>query len=171
MRCAPREIIRWCGASRCRLSATKEFHDEKEIIETIKSFQSNTKTFWGACVDSSLPSYSIGKVKQGYIEARKRGVRILYITEITKENLSYCEEIMRFAKLRHLDAIRGNFAVSDSEYVAGTKRGSRLTKLVQSNLEVLVQQQRHIFDMLWKRAIPARERIHQLCQEKKQLSV
>jgi hypothetical protein len=144
------------------LSATKVLNSEKEIIETIKRFQGNTKTFWGACVDSSLPSYSIGKVKQGYVEAKKRGVRILYITEITKDNLPYCEEIMRFAELRHLDAIRGNFAVSDAEYVAGIKCGDRLTSLVQSDVDVLVQQQRHIFDMLWKQAIPASERIQQL---------
>lgn len=162
MRGAPREIISWCGASKCRLSATKVLYDEKEIIEAIRRFQANTKTFWGACVDSSLPSYSIGKVKQGYIEAKKRGVKILYITEITKDNLPYCEEIMRFAELRHLDDIRGNFAVSDAEYVAGTKRGNRLTKLVQSDAGVLVRQQRHIFDILWKHAIPARERIQQL---------
>lgn len=116
------------------MSATNVLNSEKEIIETIKRFQANTKTFWGACVDSSLPSYFIGKVKQGYIEAKKRGVRILYITEITKDNLPYCEEIMRFAELRHLDAIRGNFGVSDAEYDAGTKRGDRLTSLVQSDV-------------------------------------
>jgi len=144
------------------LSCTKVLNSEKKIIEAIKRFQANTKTFWGACVDSSLPSYSIGKVKQGYVQAKKRGVRIFYITEITKVNLPYCNEISRFAALRHLNAIKGNFAVSDSEYVAGIRRGNRLTSLVHSDLVELVQQQRHIFDMLWKYAIPARERIKQL---------
>jgi hypothetical protein len=86
----------------------------------------------------------------------------LYITDITKDNLPYCRDIMLFAELRHLDVLAGNFAVSDSEYVTGVKRGSALTSLVQSDVKELVQQQRYIFDMLWKRAVPAKERIAKL---------
>jgi hypothetical protein len=141
---------------------TQILSDEKEIIKTIERFQANTKTFWGACVDSSLPSFSVGKVKRGYVEAKKRGVRILYITEITKDNLPYCKKIMQFAELRHLGGVRGNFAVSDTEYVAGIKRGGTLSSLVQSDAKELVRQQRYIFDTLWKHAVPAKERIEQL---------
>ena len=136
--------------------------DEREIVKAIKRFQANTKTFWGACVDSSLPSFSVGRVKQGYVEAKKRGVRIMYITEIKKDNLPYCKEIMQVAELRHLGGIKGNFAVSDTEYVAGIKRGSALASLVQSDVKELVQQQRYLFDMLWKHAVPAKERMEQL---------
>lgn len=144
------------------MPGTQVLSDEKKIVLAIKRFQASTKTFWGACVDSSLPPFSVGKVKQGYVEAKKRGVRILYITEITKDNMPYCKEIMQFAELRHLDGVRGNFAVSDSEYVAGVKRGDTLASLVQSDVKELVQQQRHIFDTLWKQAVPAKERIEQL---------
>lgn len=144
------------------MPGTKVLYDEAEIVQAIERFQAGTKIFWGACVDSTLPSFSVGKVKQGYLEARRRGVRILYITEITKGNLLYCKEIMQFAELRHLDGVRGNFAVSDSEYVAGVKRGSTLASLVWSDVKELVQQQRHIFDTLWKHAVPAKERIKQL---------
>jgi hypothetical protein len=141
---------------------TQILFDEKEIVKTIKRFQANTKTFWGACVDSSLPSFSVGKVKQGYVDAKKRGVRILYITEITKDNLPYCKKIMQFAELRHLGGVRGNFAVSDTEYVAGIKRGSTLSSLVQSDVKEIVRQQHYIFDTLWKHAVPAKERIEKL---------
>jgi hypothetical protein len=96
------------------LPGTQVLPDEKEIVKTIKRFQANTKTFWGACVNSSLPSFSVVMVKQGYIDAKKRGVRILYITEITEDNLPYCREIMRFAELRHLRGVKGNFAMSDT---------------------------------------------------------
>jgi hypothetical protein len=144
------------------LPGTQVLTDEAEIVKAIEKFQASTKTFWGACVDSTLPEFSVGRVKRGYIEAKKRGVRILYISEITEDNLSYCREIMQFAELRHLNGVRGNFAVSDSEYVAGVKRGTALTSLVQSDVKELVQQQRHIFDTLWKHAMPAKERIAQL---------
>lgn len=138
--------------------------DEKEIMKVIKSFQVNTKTFWGACVDSTLPSFSVTRVLQGYIEASRRGVKILllYITEITRENLPHCEEIVQFAVLRHLGGVRGNFAVSDTEYVAGVMDGNTLASLLYSNVRELVQQQRYVFDMLWEQASPAKERLEQL---------
>jgi hypothetical protein len=145
-----------------QLPGTQVLSDEKEIIKAIEKFQANTKTFWGACVDSTLPAFSVSRVKQGYLEAKRRGVRILYITEITKENLLYCKEIMQFAELRHLEGIRGNFAVSDTEYVVGVKRGNTLARLVRSDVKELVQQQRYIFDTLWKQAVPAKERIDRL---------
>jgi hypothetical protein len=137
-------------------------NDQEEIVKAIKRFQANTKTFWGACADSSLPSFSVGRVKRGYIEAKKRGVKIWYITEITKSNLSYCKEIMRFAELRHLDGVKGNFAVSDTEYVAGIKQRNMLASLVHSDINELVQQQRYVFDILWMHAVPAKEKIKQL---------
>jgi hypothetical protein len=101
-------------------------------------------------------------VKEGYLAAKRRRVRIMYITEITRENLRYCREIMEFAELRHLDGVRGNFAVSDTEYVAGVKRGGSLVRLVRSDEWELVRQQRHVFDTLWRQAAPVEERIRQL---------
>jgi len=133
--------------------------DKKEILQAITHFQANTSEFWGACVDSTLPSFSIGTVKQGYIDAKKRGVKIMYITEITSENLKHCLEIMKYAELRHLDEVRGNFAISDTEYIAGVKSGKMLVSLVRIDIKELVSQQRHVFDTLWKHSIPADRKI------------
>lgn len=144
------------------MPGTQVLTDEHEIIEAIKSFQASTRTFWGACVDSSLPAFSVGRVRQGYVQAKKRGVRIRYVTEITKNNLPHCMEITQFAELRHLGGVRGNFAVSDTEYVAGAMCGGTLTSLVYSDLKELVQQQRHVFDTLWEQAVPAKERMERL---------
>jgi len=134
-------------------------YDRQKIIQAIRQFQAGAEKFWGACVDSNLPAFSVGKVRQGYLDAKKRGVKIMYITEITKENLPACMEIAKFAELRHLGEVRGNFAISDTEYVAGAMRGDSLISLVRSNIQELVRQQRNVFDTLWKNALPARERI------------
>ena len=69
---------------------------------------------------------------------------------------------MQFAVLRHLGGVRGNFAVSNTEYVAGIKGRSGLSSLVHSDAKELVRQQRYIFDTLWKHAVPAKERIEHL---------
>jgi len=144
------------------LPGTQILYDEQEILNAIKRFQANTKTFWGACVDSSLPSFSVGQVKQGYVDAKNRGVSIHYITEITLANLPYCNEIMQLAELRHLKGVKGNFAVGDAEFVAGAMRGPTLATLVQSDAIELVQQQRHVFETLWNQALPAKKRIEEL---------
>jgi hypothetical protein len=136
--------------------------NEKEIVNEILAFQRNTTRIWYACVDSTLPSFSVSKVKEGYAAAKKRGVKIRYITEITKDNFTYCVEIMNFAELRHLDGVKGNFAVSDTEYVSGVKQGNSLIRLVKSTVSELVQQQRLVFETLWNQAIPATERMSKI---------
>ena len=53
------------------------------------------------------------------LDAKKtRGTILRFITEITKDNISYCKQIMENVELRHLDGVKGNFGVSDTEYIA-----------------------------------------------------
>ena len=130
--------------------------DRAAIIEAIRRFQGNTTRRWCACVDSSLPAFSVGKVKEGYVAARRRGVKIMYITEVTKENAKHCREIMQFAELRHLPGVRGNFAVSDTEYVAGDRSGDALGSLVYCSAPEFVKQQLAVFETLWNLAAPAK---------------
>lgn len=138
------------------------FTRREEIIKAIRRFQANIKKFWGAYVDSSVPSFSTGEVKQGYMDAKKRGVNIIYITEITKENIKYCREIADYAQLRHIAGIKGAFALSDTEYIVGIKQGDELISLLRTNINELVRQQRYIFDKLWELALPASERIREI---------
>ncbi|MGC2685951.1 MAG: hypothetical protein WA323_29210 [Candidatus Nitrosopolaris sp.] len=45
-------------------------------------------------------------------EAKVRDTILRFITEITKENISYTKEFMESVELRHLDGVKGNFGVS-----------------------------------------------------------
>jgi two-component system, OmpR family, sensor histidine kinase VicK len=61
----------------------------------------------------------IDSIKKAFIYAKNRGVRLRYLTEITSENISYCKEFLStVSELRHLDGIKGNFIISESEYLA-----------------------------------------------------
>jgi hypothetical protein len=82
--------------------------------------------------------------RNALIEIKKRGISSRYITTITKENLSYCKEAMKIGELRHLDGIKGNFAISEKEYIASAtlQEASLLQQVIYSNVkEVLEQQQ------------------------------
>jgi hypothetical protein len=51
-------------------------------------------------------------------QARQRGVKLRYLTEITPENINFCREQMRLVdELRHLDGMKGNFMLSESEFM------------------------------------------------------
>jgi two-component system, OmpR family, sensor histidine kinase VicK len=47
--------------------------------------------------------------KEARINAKVRGVNFRYITDINKENISYCKQIIKEfnAELRHLDEVKG----------------------------------------------------------------
>ena len=68
-------------------------------------------------------------------------------------------------ELRHLDGIKGNFMVSESEYVALLillEHGKIARKAVYSNMSEVVEQQQYIFDNFWNKTIPAEERIKEI---------
>jgi hypothetical protein len=141
---------------------TEVVTDRAQIIEAIRRFQAGTRKIWCACVEASLPAFSVGAVKEGYLAARARGVKILYITDITEGNIGHCKEITKFAELRHLAGVKGNFAISETEYVAGVMQGDGLASLVRCDVEELVRQQHLIFQTLWEHSRPASERIASL---------
>src|SRR5437899_81614 len=102
-------------------------------------------------------------IKKAFLHARSRGVRLRYITEITHDNISACKELMTIVdELRHLDGIKGNFMVSETEYLAPVvlfEKGKIASQIVYSNVKELVDQHLYMFDTLWDKAISAQQRI------------
>jgi hypothetical protein len=108
-----------------------------------------------------------GGIREGYVAAKKRGVRIRYVTEITADNAGHCKELAGFVELRHLAGVRGSFAVSEGEFVAGIRGKKYLKKLVYSSVPEMVTHQRGVFETLWETAAPAAGRIKALEQQER----
>ena len=103
--------------------------------------------------------------KNNYIAAKKRGVKIRFITEITKENIHYCKKILNIVtEMRHLEGLIGGIAVTEKEYMATTslKNKQLLTQVFYSNAFEVVRQGQYIFDTFWDKAIPAGQRIKEI---------
>jgi two-component system sensor histidine kinase VicK len=153
---------------------TEVIYGPENIIKAQQKFQYNARKTWCVCADKTIPALSVDeKSWQGYLAGKASGVRIRYITEITKDNVSYCKKMMEVAELRHLDGIRGNFAVTESEYTDALKqdRGSsspQFDHFVYSNVEELVKQQQNVFDVFWDKAIPAEQKIPEIEEGPKQ---
>lgn len=114
------------------------------------------------------PPLAIGldPVRNAFLDAKSRGVHLRYLTEITKDNLSYCKELLKLVdELRHLDGIKGNFMVSETEYVAPLilfEHGQIAPQAVYSNTKEIVEQQQHIFDNFWSKGISAGNKIKEI---------
>jgi two-component system sensor histidine kinase VicK len=110
----------------------------------------------------------VESIKKERMQAvKRRGVKLRYVTEITRENISYCKELMKISEVRHTDGIKGNFEVSDGkEYVAAAtlQKTKPVAQLIYSNVMELVEQQQYLFDTLWNKSIPAEQRIMEIEQ-------
>lgn len=121
-----------------------------------------------SCFDSNGPSMlSLAIIRDTFLPLEAKGVRIRFIAEMTKENLTDCKETMKFVELRHLDGAQGNFAIGDRRQIrmhAIIKKGVPPTQMLRSTVRSFVEQQQYVFDELWKKAIPAEERIREIEQ-------
>ena len=114
----------------------------------------------------------VDAIKNERLKARRRGVNFRYITEVTKDNLSYCKELSEFAEVRHLNGVKGNFEISKirikgewkGEYIATAtlQEAEPVTQLIYSNVKEIVEQEQFVFDTLWDKAIPFLVRIKEI---------
>jgi nitrogen-specific signal transduction histidine kinase len=148
--------------------STIVYYGSKKAIETELRFFSNARRNIDTCMNYTRPLLAIRTetVKKSFIDAKNRGVRIRYLTEITKDNIDYCRELMEIVdEVRHLEGIMGNFMISDSEYLAPIVFGEETkvaAKVIFCNISSFVEQQQYFFDMLWKRAETASKRIAEI---------
>jgi two-component system, OmpR family, sensor histidine kinase VicK len=150
---------------------TEVLHNEQNVVNTVLQFVSNAKNRIDACIDYTRPSLflEIDQLKKAFLDAKNRGVRLRYVTEVTVDNAGYCKELTKMVdELRHIEGIRGNFYVSETEYIAPAalhEKTKPAFKIIYSNVKEIVEhQQQYVFDSFWSRAIPAKRRINEIEQ-------
>ncbi len=151
-----------------------EKHEQTEMLigaeVTIKRMSelfSNVSKKFDGCANSTAPSIAMTIFRDAYEDMKSRGVKIRWVTDITKDNLTHCKDLMQYAEVRHISSLDENFRVSETEYIAATttKEGLPIPKLIYSNSNEIVGQQQYIFETLWDKAVPAEQRIKEIEQE------
>jgi two-component system, OmpR family, sensor histidine kinase VicK len=137
------------------------------VLNTEIQFFSNARLKVDTCMDYTRPSLAlrIESIRKSFLDAKGRDVKLRYITEITTENIPHCKELMKIVEVRHLDGIKGNFMVSEKEYLApavSINTSGIAPQIIYSNLHEIVAQQNYIFDTLWNKSIPAIKRIREI---------
>jgi two-component system, OmpR family, sensor histidine kinase VicK len=146
---------------------TTVFYGDKKATNALIEFVSRAEKKIDSVVDFNAPSVivDIYEIEKERLAARDRGVKFRYVTEINKDNISYCKEMLKFSEIRHLDGLKGNFEVSDNkEYVATATlhKAKPITQLIYINVKEVVEQQQYVFDSFWSRAIPSEQRIRDI---------
>lgn len=74
-----------------------------------------TQATMDVCLDFVGPSVVATdmRIMKGAADMEKRGIQLRLITDITKENINHCKEIMKMTEVHHLDGIKGNFGILD----------------------------------------------------------
>jgi signal transduction histidine kinase len=134
-----------------------------KLLQVFNKIKSN----FDACGDSTAPSVCMGfePLRNAYLDFKRRGINVRFITEMNASNISYCKELMKISELRHLDGIKGNFGICDQkEFVAAAtiKEQQAVPQLIYSNVKEIIEQQEFIFESFWTRAIPAKQRIREM---------
>jgi signal transduction histidine kinase len=140
----------------------------QNVVNAILNSFSQAQCQIDFCGSSEFPitASSLGLIKYARLNAKKRGIKLRYIIEITNENISYCENLMETVELRHLNDIKGYFGIIDrTEYmatatIAGASRP--LDQVIYSNARIFVELQQYLFQTLWDKAIPAQQKIRAL---------
>jgi len=147
---------------------TEVIYDVEEIIRTTINLFSIARFSLDCCIDSTSPSlHTIPNhpFTQAIHDLSRRGVKIRFITEVTKENLVHCKELMNLGEVRHLDEIKGNFGVLDGLYYQAAAKVEVSTPpplLIHSTVKAIVEQHQYFFEMLWDKAIPWVQRIEEI---------
>jgi two-component system sensor histidine kinase VicK len=148
---------------------TEVLDGEQNVVNTVLKFTSKAKRRVDACVDYTRPSLAveIEQLKKAFLDAKRRGVKLRYVTEITNDNVEYCKELTKMVdELRHIEGIKGNFYISETEYIVPAtfhEKGKPASWIIYSNVKEIVEHQRQfVFDSFWSRSIPAEQKIKEI---------
>jgi signal transduction histidine kinase len=138
------------------------------VLNAELQFFSNARKRIDTCMNYTRPELVImlEQINNAFLHAKGRSVVLRYITEITKDNISYCKQLMTIVdELRHLEGIKGNFMLSETEYIAPIilfEKGKIASQIIYSNQKEIVDQHQYMFDTLWNKAVSAEQRIKEI---------
>jgi two-component system sensor histidine kinase VicK len=143
---------------------TEMLYGYEEIMKRgLETFARETQDI---CSEAVVLSYIVTNpaVMNALRDLVNRGGRFRLVVEITKDNIAACKEVMQIAEVKHLDGIMNTFTLNEKYYFGHIMQepDGKLTQAILSNSKKYVEFQRYIYEALWKKAIPAKQRIKEI---------
>ena len=72
---------------------TEVYYGAEKVIDAELRFFLKTKRRIDTCMTSTRPSLAVGikSIKKSFVDVKTRGVKLRYLTEVTKDNIDYCK--------------------------------------------------------------------------------
>ena len=71
-----------------------------------------------ADVKSLALPFQIKSISEASSSASSTGIKLRFVTEIIEANISQCKVVVTTGEVRHLEGVKGNVVVSNTEYIA-----------------------------------------------------
>jgi signal transduction histidine kinase len=149
---------------------TKVIQGNENIKQTIDKIFQDCHSSYSLYIDKTGPSLQIETPQYREIlsELKNKNVKIRVISEMTTDNLETCSKFIDLyhIDLRHLKGLEGVFGIVDNRlfFTLSTLHcnTSSISELIYSNVGSIVNQNRYLFETMWKKAIPAEQRIKEI---------
>lgn len=125
---------------------------------------SNVNDFVYFCGNSSFASSLLSNnAYKEYLrfKVNDNRIKIKVLIDVNESNLQQCKELTKNCQIKHIDSIKGCFGFTNNIYVTNIIHNDSEDVFVSTNLGI-IEQQRLLFENLWKNAITLEKRIHDL---------
>lgn len=136
-----------------------------QVVNALLDIFSTANNTISVCCNSKFPSQLLSlEITKKTISAKKSQIKQRYLIEVIKDNITSCKNLIEVVgrdnpDFRHSDEVEANFVVSEKEYLGSITLKEPNQQAIYSNMKNMVEQQHHIFEGLWNRAVPIQDKI------------
>jgi two-component system, OmpR family, sensor histidine kinase VicK len=138
------------------------------VVNSLLDIFSSVSNTICVCCNSKFPSQLLSlEITKKTIAAKSSLIEQRYLIEVVKDNIASCRNLIEVvgrnnSKFRHSDEVEANFVVSEKEYLGSITLKEPNQQAIYSNIKDMVEQQHHVFEGLWNRAVPILDKIAQV---------
>jgi two-component system sensor histidine kinase VicK len=139
-----------------------------QVVNTLLDIFSSASNIINICGNSRFPSQLLSlEITKKAIASKNSRIKQRYLVEVAKDNISSCKNLLEIvaqndSNFRHSDEVEANFVVSEKDYLGSITLKEPHQQAIYSNMKDMVEQQHHIYESLWNRAIPIQDRITEI---------
>ena len=138
-----------------------------QVVNSLLDIFSSAANMISVCGNSRFPSQLLSlEIIKKTIAPKNSRIKQRYLVEVAKDNIPYCRNLMDIVaqndNFRHSDEVEANSIVSAREYLGSITLKGPHQQAIYSNMKGMVEQQHHVFESLWDRAIPIQDKVTEI---------
>ena len=142
---------------------TEVLYGNDNIQRRVLEEFSQVKEELDGCVEHSEVAMNvrIDAIWNGFVQLKKKGVRLRAVVEVTADNMSHVKKLMELFEVKHLTGVRSTFGIIDRKRCllhSISHEDQPLSHAIITNAKALVEAQQFLFETLWNNAIPLKKR-------------